>query len=170
MLPFLQCLEHPFGRQQSHLLQRLADGGDAGSRDSGWQHIVKAQHRTILRYTQTGFGETTHHAQGGQIVEGEDCREGFTRGQHSPRAVQPSLKSRGWVYETGQLKHQFFIQLDAGLGSGLLHPCPARRAVEKFFRTADDRDPAMAQFDQVAHRQYASRFVVHQQGTDPTLG
>ena len=50
--------------------ERLPHRGESWSQIRRRLDIVKAHHRAILGHTHTGLVQATHHAQGGQIVEG----------------------------------------------------------------------------------------------------
>ena len=149
------ALEHPFGRQQAHLAGGLANGGDAGSGHRRRLHVVEAQHRAILRHPHAGGGEAADHAQGGEVVKGQNRGEGLSRGHHPGRAVDSALEARGRVDQAGELENQPWVEVDSGLGCRGAHPGPARRTVEQLLGAADHRDAAMAQL------------VVHQHRADP---
>ena len=71
----VDALENNADRIRTHRLHGLANGGERRSTESRGGDIVEADHRTMLRHAQAGFGQGADGAEGGHIVEGQQARE-----------------------------------------------------------------------------------------------
>ena len=96
------CPETPFAdlgcqglrRQQSHLEQRLANGGQRGVLEGGRLHVIEANHGHIFGNAQLPFAKGPDGADRGDIVEGKKSRKGLATGEEALGGLIPRFMVR----------------------------------------------------------------------------
>jgi hypothetical protein len=69
------AVEKDGGGQLAHVLERLADGGEAGDVVLGGDDVVEANDGDVGGDAHAGFVEDAHGADGGGVVEGDEGGE-----------------------------------------------------------------------------------------------
>ena len=158
-LPLDQPCEQADGGS-AHLRQGLADGGEHRGDDGRVLDVVEADHREVLRHPQPTRAGGTEGADRMVVVEREDRRRRLRQVEEQIRRLLTAVDL------------EVRLHLELGIGEDARRrergvvAAPAILGGDPAVRTGDDRDPPVAEREQVTHRLVGARRVRGRDGRD----
>src|SRR5882724_4312614 len=129
--------QNSFGRQTAHAPQGLPDSRQGGVLKCGALNVIKTNYRYVLGDAVTILAKSTDRADGGNIVEGKQCRERLPVGHEF---VSDSVANFGRWGIALQLYYQFLPYLQAETLGCLANRVPAYLGVGAKRLSFDESD------------------------------
>ena len=116
-----------------------------GAESAGDGHIIKADHRALLRHADAGLGQRANRSHRGQIVKRQQCREFFLFLQQLLGQAVAMIEAGVGVEYLRQLHHQRRIDFQFHRLREFLNAAPPRGAVNQALWPANAGDAPVAQ-------------------------
>ena len=151
------------GGGAAHIVERLADGGEAGADGGGSGNIVKADDGDIARDVKAGFVKSGDRTHGGDVVEGEDGREGFAPLDESAGGLMAGF---GAGLDAFELDDELGVYGDVQFSTDFADGIPAGGGIGTEALPLDEGDATVAERGEVIEGVACSGEVIEFNGDD----